>query len=134
MDGINPYAGVYFNIVGETSVTDGTIAVGDVTAWEGICITYISTLPAKLVMELDEYTRIAVNEDQPVKNLAKAALANDVCIEWSDFRQSGWGKADKISGTEAATKLAALKFEISATDGSTGDFNIIRLRKYSDVN
>ena len=134
MDGINPYAGVYFNIVGETSVTDGTIAVGDVTAWEGICITYTSTLPAKLVMELDEYTRIAVNEDQPVKNLAKAALANDVCIEWSDFRQSGWGKADKISGTEAATKLAALKFEISATDGSTGDFNIIRLRKYSDVN
>lgn len=134
MDGINPYAGVYFNIVGETSVTDGTIAVGDVTAWEGICITYISTLPAKLVMELDEYTRIAVKEDQPVKSLAKAALANDVCIEWSDFRQGGWGKADRISGTEAATKLAALKFEISATDGSTGDFNIIRLRKYSDVN
>lgn len=131
---VSPYAGVYFNIVGETSDTDPTPDTADVSEWGGICITYISTVSAKLVMGLDEETTNAVNDDVPVKALPKSIAGTDVCAEWSDFRQSGWGRGEKITGTEAATKLVSLKFEISGTSGTSAEFNIIRLTKYSDAN
>ena len=131
---VSPYAGVYFNIVGETSDTDATPDTADVSEWGGICITYISTVSAKLVMGLDEETTNAVKDDVPIKALPKSTDGTDVCVEWSDFRQVGWGKAAEITGDEAATKLVSLKFEISGTNGTSAEFNIIRLRKYSDVN
>ena len=37
-----PFVGFGFAVVGETSATDNTLAAGDASAWNGLCVTYTS--------------------------------------------------------------------------------------------
>ena len=120
----DPFVGIGFNVVGETSTEDKTPAAGDATAWGGVCIGYSSTLAAVLELGLGDVTDKALEYDNPVAKLPKSTDGTMKELSWEDFVQAGWGKGDKITGPEAAAKLVAIKFKVQAKDGTEGDFNI----------
>lgn len=126
----DPFVGIGFNVVGETSTEDKTPAPGDASAWGGVCITYTSELAPALELGLGDAVDAALEYDNPIAKLAKATEPTTKDIAWTGFKQQGWGKGDKITGAEAAAKLVAIKFKVQAKDGSTGYFNIQSVGPY----
>ena len=134
-----PFAGVGFNVVGETSATDSTPAAGNATAWGGICIRYSSTLPATLELSLGEDIDKALNYDTPVVELPESKDSTTKGhpwdsydgttkgFPWESFAQAGFGEGDKITGPEAAAKLVAIKFKVQAKESTEGDFYISQI-------
>ena len=135
----DPFVGVGFNVVGETSATDSTPAAGNATAWGGICIRYSSTLPATLELSLGEDIDKALNYDTPVVELPEykdsttkgypwdSYDGTTKRFPWESFAQAGFGKSDKITGPEAAAKLVAIKFKVQAKESTEGDFYISQI-------
>lgn len=116
---LDPFVEIGFDIPG---------APVDVSDWNGICITYTVQVPASLVLRLDSDAEDSLSIDVPMVFLSKESSATEKCFAWSDFKQEGWGKG-KITGDEAAKKLRGIAFKIQYADGTTAEFNIIRLRK-----
>ena len=129
-----PFVGVAFNIAGmvgaykEDNLDDADLA--DASAWGGICIVYSSDLPATIELGFGAYKDKAITYDYPFVSLPKSAYPDERCFEWSAFKQTGWGKGDKITGEEAGAELASIKFKIQAQDGSSGNFNISAIGSY----
>lgn len=122
-----PFAGVGFNLAG---TSDGAaLAEVSVITWGGICITYTSDLPGKLVIGVNDVLYADLNYDLPYVNLSKSTTPVEKCFAWTDFKQKGNAGGESITGTEAASQATSLRIEFSTKDGDTGDFNIIRLRK-----
>ena len=113
-----PFVGIGFNLV------DGNQTPADASAWGGVCITYTVDAGATLEMGLGDAGDAAIGYDNPFVTLPKATTATTVEKTWADFKQAGWGSG-KITGSEAAANLAAIKFKIQAADGTTGNFNIM---------
>lgn len=126
----DPFVGIGFNVVGETSATDNTPVAGDASAWGGVCITYISDLAPVLELGLGDDFDKSLGYDNPAAKLAKATESTTMDIAWAAFKQAGWGKGGKITGAEAAAQLVAIKFKVQAKDGSTGHFNIQSVGPY----
>lgn len=126
-----PYAGVAFNIAGVNG--NGVAEPVDASSWGGICVTYTADSPMQLRMGLDKTVAVDLGYDEPYVNLPKGSLASEKCFTWDSFRQGGWGK-ETITGAEAATMLASLKFDVSGHSGDSVSFNIIRLKKLPDNN
>lgn len=120
----NPFVGIGFNLV------DGTQTPTDASSWGGVCIAYSSDAAATLEMGLGDAGDAAIGFDNPFVSLPKSATGAVVNKSWADFKQNGWGSG-KITGTEAATKLAAIKFKIQGKDGTTGSFNIMSVGAYN---
>ena len=122
-----PFAGVGFNLAG---TSDGaTLAEVSVITWGGICITYTSDLPGKLVIGVNDVLYADLNYDLPYVNLSKSTTPVEKCFAWTDFEQKGNAGGESITGTEAASQATSLRIEFSTKDGDTGDFNIISMRK-----
>jgi hypothetical protein len=119
-----PFVGIGFNLV------DGNQTQADASSWGGICMTYTVDAAATVEMGLGNDGDQAIGYDNPFVSMPKASTATTVNKAWSDFKQAGWGTG-KISGTEAAAKLAAIKFKIQAADGTTGNFNIMSVGAYN---
>ena len=124
----NPFVGIGFNLAG---VPEGSTAadVADASAMGGVCITYTVDVAASLELGLGDAGDQAIGYDNPSANLAKASTAKTADLEWSKFKQAGWGTG-KVTGAEAAAKLASIKFKIQAPDGTTGNFNIMSVGAY----
>lgn len=120
----NPFVGIGFNLV------DGAQTPTDASSWGGVCIAYSSDANATLEMGLGDAGDAAIGFDNPFVSLPKSATGSVVNKSWEDFKQAGWGKG-KITGAEAATKLAAIKFKIQGKDGTTGSFNIMSVGAYN---
>lgn len=132
----NPLVFVSFNIGGspnEECFSDSPTPV-DASAWGGICITYVADVAPILEMGLGRDYETEKNFASPSFSLPKATTkAVEKCVAWSNFEQPSWySGVNMISGDEASTKLASLRFVIQAKDGFFGKFNIIRIRKYID--
>ena len=125
----NPFIGLGFNVVGETSKTDKTTVPGDATAWGGICIAYSCTHAPTLEMGLGDEVDASLGYDTPVKQLPKASDGKVVDVPWSEFEQSGWGTGE-ITSAAAAAQLVAVKFKIQGDDQSTGKFRISQIGPY----
>ena len=130
----DPYVGVGFNVVGETSITNPAPAIGDASAWGGLCITYMSDTDIALELGLGETVDSTINYANPAVTLPAAKATNilspngkdgnKVVVSWSDFKQPSWyNGAVKIDGETAAKQLAAIHFKIQADPGSY-NFNI----------
>ena len=121
----DPFVGIGFNLAG---VPEGSTAAdqADASAMGGVCITYTVDVSASLEMGLGDTDDAALGYDNPAASLPKAATATTKDFTWANFKQAGWGKG-KITGDEAAAKLAALKFKIQAKDGTTGQFNVMTI-------
>ena len=122
-----PWVEVGFSIAGKSQTSTDNLPA-DLTDWGGICITYTSDMNASLEMLPDGEMERFLGFDVPFVSLLKQSNAIEKCFEWSKFIQAGWG-AEKISGDVAATYVKDIAFKIQGSDGSTGKFNIIRLRK-----
>lgn len=119
-----PFVGIGFNLV------DGNQTPADASSWGGICMTYTVDAAATVEMGLGDSGDQAIGYDNPFVSMPKASTATTVNKAWSDFKQAGWGSG-KVSGAEAAAKLAAIKFKIQAADGTTGNFNIMSFGAYN---
>ena len=130
----NPYVGVGFNVVGETSVTNPAPDIGDASAWGGLCVTYMSDTDIALELGLGETVDSTINYANPAITLPVAKATdyfspngkdgNKVVVNWSDFKQPSWyDGAVKIDGETAAKQLAAIHFKIQAEPGEY-NFNI----------
>lgn len=124
-----PFVGVGFYLAGEDE--NGHIAAVDATAMGGVCIVYTSDMSATLEMSLGDDGDREIGYDVPSAMLPKGESPIVKNIAWSQFKQAGWGRT-YISGEDAAIRLAALKFKIQGTNGSTGDFNIISIGSYGN--
>jgi len=126
----NPFVGIGFNVVGETSADDKTPAAGNASAWGGLCITYTAAAAPNLELGLGDAVDATIGYANPNVSLAKASAPTTKKMAWSDFKQPAWYKeATKINGTEAAAQLVAVKFKIQAVPGSY-EFNIKAIGPY----
>ncbi|SMG15142.1 T9SS type A sorting domain-containing protein [Fibrobacter sp. UWB13] len=130
----DPYVGVGFNVVGETSETNPAPDIGDASAWGGLCVTYMSDTDIALELGLGETVDSTINYANPTVTLPAAKApnilspngkyGNKVVVNWSDFKQPSWyDGAVKIDGETAAKQLAAVHFKIQAEPGEY-NFNI----------
>ena len=128
----DPFVEVGFYVAGFDS--SGTALPADISNWEGICISYSSTLAPVLALDLgDSTTHDLLKNDRPLVKLVKSAGGTDTCFHWSDFAQDGWGVAnggEKISGEEAAKKVVSIRFMVQSKSGTEGDFHIFGLGTY----
>ena len=121
---ITPFAGVGFNVVGETSATDQTPAIGDASAWGVLCVTYKSDTDISLELGLGETIDSTMNYALPSVTLPASKTGSKAIVAWSDFKQPSWyNGAAKIDGETAAKQLAAIKFKIQSEPGEY-NFNI----------
>ena len=125
-----PFVGIGFNVVGEDPDT-GNPAAGNASAWGGVCITYTAATGPALELGLGDFDS-EIGYANPAASLSKATTAAvSKSLAWSDFKQPAWYKGDtKITGTEAAARLVALKFKLQAAEGNY-DFNICAIGPYS---
>ena len=120
----NPFVGIGFNIVGETSKTDPTPVPGNASSWGGVCITYASDAAPSLELGLGDEVDQSIGYANPAAALPKSAAGTTKTLSWSDFKQPSWYKGDtKIAGDAASKQLVAVKFKIQSTPG-TYHFNI----------
>ena len=130
-----PFVGIGFNVVGQTSATDSTIAAGDASAWGGICIAYASPHTAmSLELGLGDYDA-TIGYANPSFSLTQTYGSYGGIyriIPWSKFTQPSWYKGDvKITGEEAAKRLVSIKFKIQADPGEYF-FKIVFFSPYNE--
>ena len=127
----NPFVGIGFNVVGETSANDNTPAAGDASAWGGLCITYSSDAAPSLELGLGDEVDQSIGYANPAASLPKSAAGTMKDLTWADFKQPAWYKGDtKMSGDAASKQLVAVKFKIQNTPGSY-EFNICAVGAYN---
>ena len=127
----NPFLGVGFNMVGETSITDPTPMAADASSMGGICISYTSDAAPALEMSFGDEIDQSIGYAQPVATLPKSTVGTTKFIKWSDFKQPSWYKGDtEISGEQGAAQLVALRFKLQAAPGEY-NFNIQAIGPYS---
>ena len=124
--GSDGYAGVGFNVVGETSVTDINPEYGDIEYWNGLCVTYASESDMDIVM--GDYIE---NDDLNLLNHPKFTLPQSIslvtkCVEWSQFRAPD-GRA------ASPNKVSALYFISDEKKGTQSRFNIMGLGRYHSL-
>ena len=68
----DPYVGVGFNVVGETSDTNPAPDIGDASAWGGLCVTYMSDTDIVLELGLGETVDSTINYANPTVTLPAA--------------------------------------------------------------
>ena len=130
----DPWVMIGFDIVGQTSANDPTLVTEDVSAWEGVCLTYKSEVAAELLLGLGNYD-VAINFANPEVSLpaTHATDSKKICVRWSEFKQPKWTATIKITGEEAAKQLASLNFRIQRSSGEY-KFNICAVGPYGSEN
>ena len=126
-----PFVGIGFNVVGETSATDKTPAAGDASAWGGVCITYVSQVGAMLEMGQGDAGDQKLKNGPPFVDLPKSESPKTMDIAWSEFKMPDWAvdqSGTNLTGDAASKTLVALKYKIQASDGSY-TFNIMSIGK-----
>ena len=126
-----PFVGIGFNIVGETSASNPNAAAGDASAWGGVCIVYSSDVDLRFEMGLGDATDKALAGGPPSVTLpyGEMMVGN---FSWSNFKMPNWA-VDKsgisITGPEAAEMLVSLKIIVQGSSGQY-EFNIMSIGKY----
>lgn len=128
----NPYVGVGFDLAGHDA--NGNLVLADASSMEGICVGYYSDAPITVEMGFGETKDRELEYDVPLARLPKSTAGTYKEFKWSDFKQAGWGRGEKVSGEQAAKTLGSLKFKIQEKDGSTGNFNIMAVGPYRNGN
>ena len=119
-----PFVGIGFNVVGETSADDKNPAAGDASAWGGVCITYKSETAPSLELGLGDVVDQSISYANPAASLPKATAGTMKDLTWADFKQPAWYHGDtKMDGATASKQLVAIKFKLQAAPGSY-EFNI----------
>ena len=114
----NPFVGLGFNVAGEISEKDWSLATGDASTWGGLCVTYTSDTDIALELGLGEKIDSTMNYANPAVTLPASQTDKRVVVSWSDFKQpSSYDGAVKFDGEAAAKQLAMVRFKIQAEEG-----------------
>ena len=114
----NPFVGLGFNVAGEISEKDWSLATGDASTWGGLCVTYTSDTDIALELGLGEKIDSTMNNANPAVTLPLSKTDKRVVVSWSDFKQPpSYNGAVKFDGETAAKQLAMVRFKIQAEDG-----------------
>ncbi len=114
----NPFVGLGFNVAGEISEKDWSLATGDASTWGGLCVTYTSDTDIALELDIDDTDDPIIDNASPAVKLPTSKTGNRMIFSWSDFKQpSSYDGSIKIDGEAAAKQLTAVKFKIQAEDG-----------------
>ena len=129
------FAGVGFNIVGQTSNQIETPAAADVSGWGGICLYYTSDLKFHLDMSVGaENDANYYAYDTPMVVFPQSKNVTRQCFGWGEFKREGW--ADEYNPPEGYSpekELVSLKFRFATTKTNiSSNFNIIRMTKYNN--
>ena len=120
----NPFVGLGFNVAGEISEKDWTLATGDASTWGGLCVTYTSDTDIALELGLGEKIDSTMNYANPAVTLPASQTDKRVVVSWSDFKQPSWYDGSvKFDGETAAKQLVGVHFKIQAEPGEY-KFNI----------
>jgi hypothetical protein len=65
-----PFAGIAFDVVGEDWIT-GDLLAGDASAWDGITISYASSVPMTIELSLGEVVDQAIGYHYPTATIPK---------------------------------------------------------------
>ncbi|MBR4786105.1 MAG: T9SS type A sorting domain-containing protein [Fibrobacter sp.] len=114
-----PYAGLGFNIWNEEQ--DGA----DISSWGGIVIGYESTLSFSAELQV-ENDKLVTEYDNFKARLPKAPSGTEYRLDWSKFKQGGWGKTARLNYVLGHTAAVRLVFE--GSPGTSGDFRITSIR------
>ena len=133
-----PFVGFGFSVVGETSDTDHTLATGDASAWNGLCVTYtsdtdlllqlgpgpISNPNGKILDGEGPDTEPVQALSYPTATLPASKTGNLARVAWQDFKQiPSHSSAPIIDGETAAKQLSLILFKLQSEPGSY-NFNI----------
>ena len=125
------YAGIGFNIVGETSDSNKDIAAGDASAWGGVCIVYSSDIDLRFEMGLGDTIDHELHDGPPSVTLPYGEMMVKNFL-WDDFKMPSWAvdmSGISITGPQAAEMLVSLKIIVQGSDGQY-DFNVMSIGKY----
>ena len=114
-----PYAGFGFNVWNEEQ--DGA----DISSWGGIVIGYESTLGFNAELQV-ENEKVVTEYDNFKARIPKAPSGTEYRLDWSKFKQGGWGKTASLNYVLAHTAAVRLVFE--GTAGTSGDVRITSIR------
>ena len=113
-----PYAGIGFNVLSDKQ--EGA----DITAWEGICLAYESTIGFGIELGVQNEKEVTAYDNYKA-TVGKAAAATTADFAWSKFKQGKWGTVVDQDVVLKATAAIKLKFE--GTAGTSGDFRICQI-------
>ncbi len=117
-----PLVSICFDIVGVNDANEKI--TGDATGWGGLSVYYECDAPATLELSLDNETNHDMGYAYPEVSLPKTNGESAVkSFTWAQFKQPGWAVGTSVTGEEAATKLASIKFTVQGNPGEY-HFNI----------
>lgn len=120
----NAFAGVGFNVVGETSIENKAPVAGDVSRWAGLCVTYAADVDMDVVM-IDSAENLSIDQipSQPKVTLSKSIDVTTKCMEWHEF-VSTTGKS------EVSSHLTSLLFMFHGENAKYYRFNIMGVGQF----
>lgn len=122
------FTGIGFNVAGEALLgSKGALDIADISAWDGLCVTYASETDMDVTMFSDSVCsfveKVAL---MPRVLLPKSVEAKTVCSKWSDF-----ASAAETPGNP--THVASILFVAYGNAGTASRFNVIGVGKYADA-
>ena len=133
-----PFVGFGFTVVGETSDSNPSLAAGDASAWNGLCVTYSSDVDLLLQLgpgPIDNPNGKILDGEgpdaepaqalsYPTATLPASKTSNLARVAWSDFKQiPSHLSAPIIDGETASKQLSLILFKLQANPGNY-NFNI----------
>ena len=136
-----PWAGLGFSVAEEG-------ASADVSAWDGLCVTYASDMAMNVMLgvvtagDTLNWASPAVSFPKTIKNVVKLStlLSSGAsvtrCAQWSDFKVPEWAASPAaqtgpvLSGEEAAKQVRAVLFRFTGSSSQVANFNIKGIGSY----
>ena len=113
-----PYSGIGFNVLSDQQ--EGA----DITAWEGICLAYESTIGFGIELGVENEKEVTAYDNYKA-TVGKAATSTIADYAWNKFKQGKWGTVVDQDVVLKATAAIKLKFE--GTAGTSGNFHICQI-------
>ena len=113
-----PFVGLGFNV--GSSKQEGV----NIKAWEGMCLTYESTMGFGLELAVENEAEVT-KYDNYKATVNKSATTATENYPWTKFKQGKWGII--IDQDTALAKIATIKLKFDGAAGTTGSFKISQI-------
>ena len=116
--------GIGFYVAGESAINDKTPALGDISSWGGVCITYASEDVLNVVLSNIQDEAYEKVREQPRFGLPKTLSLKTVCLNWDDFT--------KVNDNLDPSQVASVLFYADGDAQKRVRFKIAGLGKYTE--
>lgn len=116
--------GVGFLVAGESAANDKTPALGDISSWDGLCVTYASEDVLNVVLSNIQDETYEKVHDQPRFGLPKSLSLKTVCLNWDDFK--------KVNDNLDPSQVSSVLFYVDGDVQKRVRFKITGFGKYTE--